>query len=290
MKKSVALVLFFILSFTSIPLASAQSIANCNLLCFSAGTPVQTKTGFKPIEQIRIGEFVLTKDERTGKTGYNTVVELFQRQTDKTYQITVKGITITTTEEHPFWVPAQGWVEARHLKVGDLLQNPEGKPYPIDRIEIKKNSSTVYNFRVEGVHNYFVTELEIWTHNCGAGGIRNIPMRAPSGGGVGSSYKGTGNASSNGSKSRSTPQDTGTPNSTKIDRDANNNIMKYTTYGSDGKIQEEVRISGKDHGSIPRPNVKEPTFNTNPKTGQKFQNGYKVRPAYPNEIPKSYPY
>ncbi|WP_397334797.1 hypothetical protein [Paenibacillus thiaminolyticus] len=41
----------------------------------------------------------------------------------------------------------------------------------------------MYNFRVEGVHNYFVTELEIWTHNCGAGGIRNVPMSAPTGGG-----------------------------------------------------------------------------------------------------------
>ncbi|WII35263.1 polymorphic toxin-type HINT domain-containing protein [Paenibacillus thiaminolyticus] len=150
--------LFVILSFTSIPLASAQSIANCNLHCFSAGTPVQTTSGFKPIEDIRVGDFVLTKDELTGKTGYNAVIELFQRQANETYQITVKGITITTTEEHPFWIPGQGWVEARHLKPGDLLQNPEGKRYPIDRIEIKNDITTVYNFRVEGVHNYFVTE------------------------------------------------------------------------------------------------------------------------------------
>ncbi|WP_374018010.1 polymorphic toxin-type HINT domain-containing protein [Paenibacillus thiaminolyticus] len=195
MKKIISLMLFFILSFTSIPFASAQSIANCNLHCFSAGTPVRTEAGFKPIEQVRVGDLVQTKDETTGKTGYHRVIELFQRQADETYHITVKGITITTTEEHPFWVPGQGWVEARLLKVGDLLQNTEGKPYPIDRIEIDKNTSTVYNFRVEGVHNYFVTELEIWTHKCGAGGIRNIPTRAPSGGGGGSSKasKGTGN-------------------------------------------------------------------------------------------------
>ncbi|WP_397335449.1 polymorphic toxin-type HINT domain-containing protein [Paenibacillus thiaminolyticus] len=155
---------------------------------------MRTEAGFKPIEQIRVGDLVQTKDETTGKTGYNTVIELFQRQTNETYKITVKGITITTTEEHPFWVPGRGWIEARHLKVGDLLQNPEGKLYPINRIEIKNGITTVYNFRVEGVHNYFVTELEIWTHNCGAGGMRNIPMRAPSGGGGGSSKasKGTG--------------------------------------------------------------------------------------------------
>ncbi|WP_237096622.1 Hint domain-containing protein [Paenibacillus dendritiformis] len=93
---------------------------------------------------------------------YNTVVELFKRQAE-TYRITVKGITITTTEEHPFWVPGQGWIEARHPKAGDLFQNPE--LYPIDRIEIKNGITTVHNFRVEGVHNYFVTGLEIWTHN-----------------------------------------------------------------------------------------------------------------------------
>ncbi|MCG7407917.1 hypothetical protein MH117_10840 [Paenibacillus sp. ACRRX] len=28
----------------------------------------------------------------------------------------------------------------------------------------------VYNFRVQGYHNYFVTDLRIWTHNCGGGG------------------------------------------------------------------------------------------------------------------------
>ncbi|WP_234399719.1 hypothetical protein [Paenibacillus popilliae] len=27
------------------------------------------------------------------------------------------------------------------------------------------NSTSAYNFEVEGVHNYFVTESEIWTHN-----------------------------------------------------------------------------------------------------------------------------
>ncbi|MGG4197415.1 intein C-terminal splicing region [Paenibacillus sp. cl6col] len=41
--------------------------------------------------------------------------------------------------------------------------------HPIEKIEIKNERTTVYNFRVQGVHNYFVTELQIWTHNCGRG-------------------------------------------------------------------------------------------------------------------------
>ncbi|GAC43385.1 polymorphic toxin-type HINT domain-containing protein [Paenibacillus popilliae] len=144
------------ISFTSIPLAYAD---------FANGTVVQTETGFKPIEQIRVGDLVYAKDETTGKTGYHRVIQLFQRQADKTYHITVNGTPITTSGEHPFWVHGQGWVEASHLKEGDLLQSPEGTPYLIDRIEIMNNSLPVYNFEVEEVHNYFVTESEIWTHN-----------------------------------------------------------------------------------------------------------------------------
>ncbi|GAC42103.1 polymorphic toxin-type HINT domain-containing protein [Paenibacillus popilliae] len=156
MKKFIALVLLMALSFTSLPLAYAD---------FANGTLVQTETGFKPIEQIRVGDLVYAKDETTGKTEYHRVIQLFQGQADKTYHITVNGIPITTTGEHPFWVHGQGWLEARHLKAGDLLQSPEGTHYPIDRIEIKNNSASTYNFGVEGVHNYFVTESEIWTHN-----------------------------------------------------------------------------------------------------------------------------
>jgi len=91
----------------------------------------------------------------------------------------------------------------------------------------------------------------------------------------------------NTSKSRSKPKEEGVANSTEVVRDKNGNIEKYTEYGPDGKLVKEVRLTGKEHGDIPRPNVKEPNYNTNPKTGEKFQNGYRVRPARPDEIPKN---
>ena len=43
--------------------------------------------------------------------------------------------------------------------------------------------------------------------------------------------------------------------------------------------------TGQDHGNIPKPNVKEPNYNNNPYTGDKFFNGYKIRPADPWELP-----
>ena len=88
-------------------------------------------------------------------------------------------------------------------------------------------------------------------------------------------------------KQRNKPKEEGTPNSSEIQsKDKNGKTDKYTTYDENGKIIKEYRGSGKEHGNIPRPNVKEPKYNINPKTGEKFQNGYEVRKAKSNEIPK----
>ena len=78
------------------------------------------------------------------------------------------------------------------------------------------------------------------------------------------------------------------PNSSEIQQidPKTGKVTKYTTYDKDGKIVKEYREEGKDHGNIPRPNVKEPKYNINPKTGKKFKNGYEVRRARQDEIPK----
>lgn len=94
-------------------------------------------------------------------------------------------------------------------------------------------------------------------------------------------------ANESSSKKRNTPNEKGTPNSSEIQaKDENGVTTKYTTYDENGNIVKEYRGEGKDHGNIPRPNVKEPKVNTNPETGEKFQNGWNVRPAKSSEVPK----
>lgn len=127
---------------------------------------VPNDNGFKVIEDIEVGDYVLARNEETGETAYKEVEDTFQREAEETYHITVKDTTFITTQEHPFWVDGLGWVVAGDLKVGDILIDNEGVEYPIKDIEIVKEKRTVYNFTVTGYHNYFVTELSIWTHNC----------------------------------------------------------------------------------------------------------------------------
>lgn len=53
-------------------------------------------------------------------------------------------------------------------------------------------------------------------------------------------------------------------------------------------MKKQVRLKGKPHGDIPRPNVKEPNINTNPVTGEKFKNGYNIRRPEQWELPKGF--
>lgn len=87
-------------------------------------------------------------------------------------------------------------------------------------------------------------------------------------------------------KSRSKPRECGIPSTCYTQRDPDGAIGKYTEYDSSGRFVKEVRITGKDHGGIPRPNVKYRQYHENPKTGETFYGKYKVRKAEPDEIPE----
>jgi hypothetical protein len=62
-------------------------------------------------------------------------------------------------------VPDKGWVEAKDLIVGSLLQTEDGRIVDVDRLEKREGSFEVYNFRVEGIPTYFVSDVGILVHN-----------------------------------------------------------------------------------------------------------------------------
>ena len=44
---------------------------------FVAGTLIHTQTGLKPIEQIQVGDFVLSKSENSSEQAYKRVTQTF---------------------------------------------------------------------------------------------------------------------------------------------------------------------------------------------------------------------
>ncbi|MDM9580202.1 polymorphic toxin-type HINT domain-containing protein [Nostoc sp. GT001] len=69
----------------------------------------------------------------------------------------VDGEVISTTGEHPFWTPDKGWVEAKDLQVGSLLQTEDGRIIDVDRIE--KGSLTFTTLRLKASQP---TLFQIW--------------------------------------------------------------------------------------------------------------------------------
>lgn len=69
--------------------------------CFPAGTLVRTYFGYRPIEQVQVGDLVLT---HTG-TSMRAVTNTLAHEVDELLKITARGLpAVETTVEHPFLV------------------------------------------------------------------------------------------------------------------------------------------------------------------------------------------
>lgn len=90
--------------------------------CFSAGTPVRTRHGEKLIEQIRPGDYVLSRSEYDdgGAVRFQRVEETFERHATL-WRLHLGEQSIRTTAEHLFFAKDRGWISAAELNPGDML-------------------------------------------------------------------------------------------------------------------------------------------------------------------------
>ena len=134
--------------------------------CFVAGTDITLANGdHKNIENVVVGEEVLTYNEETGTTEAGTVGELKQHEVDSVVRLTLENsIIIVTTAEHPFYVNNKGWVKAGDLEMGDECKKEDGSDSFISTVEIIEEVHTVYNLlSVSDNHNFFANGILV--HN-----------------------------------------------------------------------------------------------------------------------------
>jgi tetratricopeptide (TPR) repeat protein len=91
--------------------------------CFAAGTPVRTMEGFRPIEEIRPGDLVLSQDVTTGGLDFHPIVFVHHNAPNQTLRITLSDDEILIASVyHRFWRTGKGWAQARELQPGDVLR------------------------------------------------------------------------------------------------------------------------------------------------------------------------
>ncbi|CAH0198674.1 polymorphic toxin-type HINT domain-containing protein [Chryseobacterium sp. Bi04] len=133
-------------------------------ICFTEGTLVVAENGNIKIEDIKEGDLVWSYNEETGKKELKRVIALSRNTSSSLVRISVNDTEISCTPEHPFYVRGS-WIEAKDLTKGMPLTTLDGKISPVESITFLDEKVKVYNFEVEGNHNYYVSEKGILVHN-----------------------------------------------------------------------------------------------------------------------------
>jgi hypothetical protein len=132
----------------------------------SAGTPVLTEAGPRPIEQVREGDRVWAHDPATGQnvlrevTATHTVAE-----GEAVYHIFVAGERLEATGSHPFLAVGR-WEDARNLRPGDSLWLYQGRWAVVDSVGVRPGPATTYNLSVQGLPTFYVSRTGVLGHNC----------------------------------------------------------------------------------------------------------------------------
>lgn len=117
--------------------------------CFAAGTMVLTEHGYRPIEDVSIGDKVLTHLGR-----WRSVTSVMRKDNARVRTINAQGVPgVVTTDKHPFWTRHQclSWDNAKRRYT---------REYGVPRWEDAANITT--NHRLSDV----LAEIESDEHSC----------------------------------------------------------------------------------------------------------------------------
>ena len=142
--------------------------------CFIAGTLVSLGTIFKNIEDIKIGDIVLSYNEQTKRNEYSEVLQtMIHVVNEEIYNLYIEDEVLSVTGIHKFLIKRNNyydWIPASELQINDQVFFADGTWHFVNEIKINLQFTTVYNFEVANNHNYYVGKNQILAHNKGGGG------------------------------------------------------------------------------------------------------------------------
>ncbi len=140
--------------------------------CFLENTLIYTPKGYKNIQDIEKGDEVYSYNENTKKVEVSVVNYTIFHDVSEYYDVTLEdGTNMKITGNHTVYKKETGeWIPIAKFKVEDTLMKDDGTLVKIKEMNRVEGNTKVYNFEVNGNHNYFVTEDNILVHNDVTGG------------------------------------------------------------------------------------------------------------------------
>ena len=147
---------------------------------FMAGTIVSTPEGGKKIEDLKVGDRVISFTE-------NTIVESIVSKTHKVrrdyyFDLVADGYRVKVTAKHPFYIGNDEFKTAEELKAGDNVYVLEKKSLVKKRVTSKtrvEKKADVYNLTVDGTNTYFAGGFAV--HNKGPSECNTRKVNCPTG-------------------------------------------------------------------------------------------------------------
>jgi hypothetical protein len=128
------------------------------------GMEVWTLFGLAPIEDVLVGERVLTKDLDSGELAFGLVVGRDRQTMSNMRILEVDDRTIVVTPRQQFHVPGPGWRPADGLSIGETLTTLAGT-CTIKSIESSNREDITYSLMLQDGSNYFVDGQGVLVHD-----------------------------------------------------------------------------------------------------------------------------
>lgn len=135
--------------------------------CFTGDTPVLMADGSKKrIDDVVVGDHVLTRDEITDDGAAGVVTNTFRHLVTEILLLHLEGwASIATTSDHRFGVEDGGFVAASDLRPNHKLVTWSSAAVAITSTERRPGNATVHSLTVDEPHTYFVGDAGLWVHN-----------------------------------------------------------------------------------------------------------------------------
>lgn len=152
---------------------------------FLAGTLVHTKEGLNPIEDICIGDWVLSnfEDDTLGRKPahpseqkYRQVINVFKSEAQAIFDVTYVqpggekiAFPLRLTPEHLVMEKRRGWIPADQLKIGSALLLGYFGNVMVTKTRRTEEVAETYDLAVNELGTYFVEKLGVWVYGQKAG-------------------------------------------------------------------------------------------------------------------------
>ena len=139
--------------------------------CFLPGTKVRTMFGYKDIDKVELGDYVLSYNENSKTNQFKKVTYkfVFDDLEEELYTLTFDdNSTMDVTQHHNVYIYRNNefkHLAAKDLEVNDQVVYSNGDRHSIVNITHRTINEPVYNIEVADSHTYYVYENEVLVHN-----------------------------------------------------------------------------------------------------------------------------